>query len=478
MFVRKFCYQLLFTLSVVLCLQSELFAQSRLSVRPAGFTVDKNIEGKIDFWKLIFSKYGANQLVFHNRQQPQIIYSVLDLSDINKSYFGKELSRKTKDAIDEEEKRIRGILSRLADGKDPQDPYERRILHLFKALPGRLSSNLAEALEENNIRNQKGIRELFQRGVERSGRYLHAIERVFMREGVPLEVTRLPLVESSFDYTAYSSVGAAGIWQFMRGTGKKYMRIDNLMDERRDPITASRAAAKYLSAAYERIGAWPLAITSYNHGVAGVLKAVNQTGSRSLGEIVQRYQSESFGFASKNFYAEFMAALEVEQNAAKYFPDLQREAPWYFDEVRLVRSIGLSQVAKITSTPVDNLIELNKAFLAPITSGRANIPAGTVIKVPPAKGELLIEAAGGGDMVKFEDELVLPPKSASKKPERSERSNSKAKPFAAKSEAPAEVVKDNKAKTPKVKDARIKEPKSGTSSAGTSAEKKQKKKTK
>ena len=154
---------------------------------------------------------------------------------------------------------------------------------------------------------------------------------------MPGELGRVPFVESSFNYDAYSSVGAAGIWQFMPwSTAKLYMRVGSSIDERRDPIISTRAAAKYLEHAYSVLGAWSLAITSYNHGITRLsLKASKTVRTKDVAKIIKEYDGKAWGFASKNFFAEFLAALEVEKNYKRYFPNLELDRPVYFDEVQL-----------------------------------------------------------------------------------------------------------------------------------------------
>jgi len=370
-----------------------------VSFRPNGFAVSDEIQGRIDFWKLIFTKYGANHLVFHHREHPQIIYSVLDMTEFNATYSGKELIQVTNRAVEDEYGRIETMLARLADTGKPLNPAERRLYYLFNALPGRTSANLREAAQEEFVRYQKGIRELFRDGLARSGRYLHAMEKVFRQEGLPVELCRLPLVESSFNYTAYSSVGAAGIWQFMRVTGKKYLRIDPFIDERKDPIMSTRAAAKYLAYSYEKTGSWPLTVTSYNHGLSGIMKAANVVGTKDLGTIIQKYDGASFGFASKNFYAEFMAALEVEQNAKHYFPELDRESPWHFDEIRLGTSASFREIVDRSGAADDEIENLNRAFLAPVLKGRAKIPSGMIVRVPRGHGKRLLAGISRSEML-------------------------------------------------------------------------------
>jgi membrane-bound lytic murein transglycosylase D len=220
---------------------------------------------------------------------------------------------------------------------------------------------------------------------------------------LPWEISRLPLVESSFDYNAYSSAGAAGIWQFIRSTGRRYLRISAAIDERRDPIVASQAAAQYLLNSYEKLGSWPLAITSYNHGLAGIMRAVKSTGSKDLSVIIDRYESRTFGFASQNFYCEFVAALEVEQNWQKYFPDLVIEQPWYVDEVRLPGAIHYRDLLRATGLSEDVFKKYNRALNKPVLSNRARIASDYVVKVPKGHGAALMANLGGGTQLTAEN---------------------------------------------------------------------------
>ena len=127
----------------------------------------------------------------------------------------------------------------------------------------------------------------------------------------------MPHVESSFDVTAFSKAGAAGIWQFTRATGKKFLTVNKFLDERRDPIRASEAAAKLIKSNYERLGDWPMAVTAYNHGIAGVLRAKKEMGTYEA--VFENYSGRLFEFASRNFYSEFLAARHVAKNSRTVF---------------------------------------------------------------------------------------------------------------------------------------------------------------
>jgi hypothetical protein len=162
-----------------------------------------------------------------------------------------------------------------------------------------------------NIRVQQGLREKVDEGLHRAGKLLPRIVAILRQHEVPAELAALPMVESTFNPAAYSKAGAAGLWQFIRSTGKQYSLISRKRDDRRDPVRATEAAAHLLRSNYEALGSWPLAIVAYNHGHAGIRAASTVVGSTAIEDIVARYNGPRFGFASKNFYAEFLAALDV-----------------------------------------------------------------------------------------------------------------------------------------------------------------------
>lgn len=363
------------------------------------FQTPPGIEGRVEFWRLIFTKYGEYQRVFHHREHPEIIYSVLDFTEYEAKYKGKKLLRLRQEGVDAETARIQKSLRHLGKGNAPRDAFERRLVELFRSTLGSSKKHFRTAANAKSIRYQRGIKEKFEEGLVRSGRYLGAIEQIFEAEGLPRELGRLPLVESSFNYEAYSSVGAAGIWQFMRSTGRRYMQINSSIDERRDPIIATRAAAKYLKNSYRKTGEWPLAVTSYNHGLQGILNAVNKTGSKNLATIIKKYKGRTFGFASSNFYPSFLAALHVEQNAKLYFPNLKREAPWKFDEVKLGRSLYFKDLMRKSGTSREELERLNLAFRKSILKNRARIPAKSVVKVHYGDGKKLASLVTGSSVM-------------------------------------------------------------------------------
>ncbi len=340
---------------------------------------------QVKFWQKIFGVYSKHQIVVHDPENLARVYSVLDFRD--RAAAGESalvLDVLQRDAIARERERIRGVLLRL-DARQGNngglDAEERKVWDLFAK--DKDPRRFALAAEPARIRTQRGLRERFAEGVRISRRYLAEMEEVFRREGLPTQLTRLPLVESCFDIEAYSKVGAAGIWQFMPSTGRSYLSIAGVVDERRDPLRATRGAALHLKENYQALGSWPLAITAYNHGRAGVARAVRETGSSDIGVIVKRYRGPLFGFASRNFYAEFLAALEVERSYKDYFGDLQFDAPFKSDEIRLSEALGGHVAASCAAIPPEDLAALNPAVDSVVFRTGGNLPRGYLLRVPP-----------------------------------------------------------------------------------------------
>ena len=199
---------------------------------------------------------------------------------------------------------------------------------------------------------------------------------------MPLELAALPHVESSFDPTGYSKVGAAGMWQFMRSTGVRYMRIDHIVDERRDPFLSTDAAARLLSDNYSVIQSWPLALTAYNHGLAGMRRAVQQQKTSDISTIVAKYQSRSFGFASRNFYTAFLAALEIDSNPDRYFPNLKIDPPSDTSTITVPAFMTVDTLADALNLREATLRALNPALTDIVWSGDKFVPQGFELRLP------------------------------------------------------------------------------------------------
>jgi membrane-bound lytic murein transglycosylase D len=351
---------------------------------PASSTFPRppEMEHQIRFWRHIFTTYSQDQTVIHDAVDLDKVYTVLDFRPDIEAYGRIEADRIRKYVTDGEIQRVRTLLMRLHDGtpREALTSDERRVYDLFRNDSD--PYKFLRAADEKRVRSQRGIRERFGSGLRTSRMYLPEMERIFRSYGLPVELTRLPLIESSFDLSAYSKVGAAGIWQFMPATGRIYMTVNDRIDERRDPITSTHAAARYLANAYSRLGTWPLAITSYNHGPNGIARAVSAVGSTDIMTIINYYDGPNFGFSSRNFYPEFLAALDIDKNSEAYFGRFPADRLPATRTVMLDRPIDVFTAARLARTSDYVIADLNPAFLAPVVSGRASIPAGYGLRIP------------------------------------------------------------------------------------------------
>jgi len=361
----------------------ELKSRVRDDADGGAFVVPSLLRGRVDFWKDVFSKYGAAQVVVHHRDFPQIVFGVLDLSreqqELSPLGFDKYKESVTKRTVND----IHRQLLELATGKNPETPFQEKLVTLLAVLPGG-PDKYRNMVEQDLIRTQTGIRERYAEAIKRAWRYLPVMEQIFVSEyGLPRELTRIPFIESSFDYTAYSSVGAAGIWQFMPRTARAHrLMVGKFVDERRDPIKATRAAAEYLRAAFNSLGTWPLAITSYNHGIGGVSSKVRKAGTQDLANIIEDPNQRYFGFASTNFYPEFLAALEIFADPTRYFPDVQQQPPLQVVSYQLRTAMSADQIRQRLGISTEELQEANYALLDGVWKGRARIPVGYTLRVP------------------------------------------------------------------------------------------------
>jgi membrane-bound lytic murein transglycosylase D len=255
-------------------------------------------------------------------------------------------------------------------------PEEQRIADLFG--PQATAADFRRA--RNNLRCQVGQKDRFREGVIRSGAYLSEIKEIFRRSGLPEDLAYLPHVESSFNPKAYSKFGAAGIWQFTRSTGRQFMKVGYTMDERRDPITSSYAAARLLQKNYDKLQNWPMALTAYNHGINGMLRARRSKGNYEA--IFNSYRSRLFKFASRNFYSEFLAAREVAQNYQQHFGYLNLDEPSEQTEVVLTGYTSFPELVLYLEIDSETLRRLNPALRNPVISGQKYIPNGYRLRLP------------------------------------------------------------------------------------------------
>ncbi len=335
------------------------------------FPVHVSMRPNVEFWKKIYSEYPSTKGVVHDSNNLSIIYEIIDLEP-----HGHGSSRINRERIKKVKKRYLTMLGKFAKGKAPATHVERRIYAMFGPNPKQHEFQQAQ----DDIRCQTGQKDRFLAGIKRSGKYLDRIKDIFKSQGLPEDLAYLPHVESSYNYKAYSKFGAAGIWQFTRSTGRRYMQVDYVVDERRDPIAASYAAAKFLKANHELLGSWPLALTAYNHGPNGMLRAKKEKGSYA--KIFDEYNGKRFKFASRNFYSEYIAATHVAKNYKRYFGNVSVDRPILYHTVEMEGYASVATMAKFFHVGVDEIKKVNPALRPPVFDGQKHIPKGYRLRLP------------------------------------------------------------------------------------------------
>lgn len=336
------------------------------------FPRPEELERDIAFWRRIYTEVTTSGGLLHDPERLDVVYEVVQ-------FPADTAPRQRSKRVDELKKKYAHILDRIASTDESAlTAEEKRVHDLWPK--GTRRARFEQAAEE--VRFQLGQSDRFREGVVRAGAYRDYIAATFEKAGLPRELAALPHVESSFNTYAYSKVGAAGMWQFMRATGRRYMRIDATVDERLDPYVATQAAVKFLEQNYIVLDSWPLALTAYNHGTAGMRRAKEQMGTSDIAVIARKYQSRSFGFASRNFYVAFLAALEIETDPEKFFGPIQRHPVDSSRVVELPNYIPASRIAQALSVDTDVLRRLNPSLLGAVWNGSRHVPKGFAFRVP------------------------------------------------------------------------------------------------
>lgn len=342
-------------------------AQSAQFPRPA------ELEPDVRFWTRIYTGVSTQGGLIHDDRFLGVIYEEVR--------FPAGLAPKERsDRVDASKEKYQRILRKLASGARGRDlsDEEQRVLDLW---PKDVSAKtLLEAVDR--VRFQLGQSDRFREGIVRAGAWEHHVEETLKRRGLPGELSALPHVESSFNPRAYSKVGAAGMWQFMPSTGRRWLRVDNVVDERLDPYKSTEAAAQYLQLNHSILGTWPLALTAYNHGAGGMRRAKEMMGTDDIVTIARGYQSRTFGFASRNFYVSFLAALDVDRNYAKHFGAIDRLPRDDSRTFRLPDYVPLSSLERVFAVDRDTLRGLNLSLLDSVWSGDRYVPRGYELRVP------------------------------------------------------------------------------------------------
>lgn len=337
------------------------------------FPEPDELKPDVMFWSRVYTEVTTDEGLIHDNQFLNILYERVSFSP-GTSYSKRQKQVKAK------KKYYQKILLDMAKsgGASSRSRAHQRVKNLWPNDTGASEFKAAS----KRVRFQLGQADRFKEGLVRSGRWQPYIRKQFDALNIPLELASLPHVESSFRSDAKSHAGAAGLWQFTRSTGRRYMRIDHVIDERLDPFIASRAAGQLLKNNHEITETWPLALTAYNHGAAGMRRAVNQMGGTAIEKIVREYKGRTFGFASRNFYNAFLAALDIDNHPEKYFGNIERDEPIELKKVSLPSYYTAQGLINAFGAKNNLIKSLNPALQATVWNNSKLVPKGYPFRVP------------------------------------------------------------------------------------------------
>lgn len=364
------------------------------------FRVPREMREQVRFWLRIYTQLSSRQVVIFDEEHPELVYEVVDFRNLARTARNRAAYEiVSRQALKKKIAAYRQAFARLksrggAKGSRPS-PELRNVMRARALLkhPHRLEEM------QKNLRVQWGQRDQVIEGLLASAPYRTRMDHVFEEMRLPRELTLLSLVESSFNTKAVSRTGAAGVWQFMPASGAEFMLVAEHqgVDERISPIKSTVAAARLLQRNLKILGSWPAAISAYNNGHAKWLR-VSPRERQNPGRILTqcafgKAPAARFGFASRNYYAEFLALLRAERYQELAFGPAPRGLGQPVRFVEVDRPLALAELSEQLRLAPATLMELNPDVL----STRRSVPPGFLLAVPALQDDFsLIIAAHRG----------------------------------------------------------------------------------
>lgn len=354
---------------------------------PKDFSVPAGMNEQVRFWLRIYTVYSSRQAVIFDEAHPEVVYEVVDFRNLARTSRNRAAFEiVSRQILKERIAAYRSGFARLKRHKGGRLSAEAAAIR-------RVSSSIRHPhrLDElqKNLRVQWGQRDQVIQGLQASAGYRSRMDHVFEQMGLPKELTLLSLVESSFNSKALSHAGAAGVWQFMPDSGAEFLLIHSSgsIDERVSPIKSTVAAARLLQRNRKMLGAWPAAISAYNNGHGkwlGVSRAEREQPGKILTQCPKdKHVATRLGFASRNYYAEFLALLRADSYRDVAFGGATAETERPVRFVHIKDSAALGQLADDHRIPAAELLSLNPDVL----STRAPLPPGFLLAIPSLKDD-------------------------------------------------------------------------------------------
>lgn len=341
------------------------------------FPIPQDYYSWINFWIKVFSQYSSDEIIYFDKRCPEAIIAVLKIEEDNTKEL-KNLKTIKNDNAFEYFYRIKKDKKYVEFIENPEN-----LKNSYKKCGITNVNNIKMA----DLMYQRGNRDKIKYGIIRSGLYKELIQSILKENGIPSDLYLLPLIESSYWHFAYSKAGALGIWQFIKSTGRIYgLEINEYIDERIDIIKSTKAAAKLLKFSYSKLGQWDLAITAYNYGLQGMLKAVNATGTKDFQTILKKHKNKRFKFASRNFYFEFLAIRIIMSNLKKYFPEIEPFSSISFKLIKIEKDTPINILIKEIGIDKQIFKIYNPAYKAAAFKKNIILKNGTEVYLPINQG--------------------------------------------------------------------------------------------
>jgi membrane-bound lytic murein transglycosylase D len=328
------------------------------------FPKPKFVRKQVRFWEKVFYKWPSTTVIVHESGAPDRIIDIIDYKIFAKRDKSRIVPRKQRNEVTKKYlKRYELAMKRFATLKKGAIKYgaiEKRVYQVYYRNPVALKRLFSGRIK---VRAQTGLADDFKMAAQRAVVYLPKMREIFRSYGLPEALTLMPFVESMFNVKAYSKVGAAGPWQFMPATARDFMYVNKMVDERKSILKATKSAAQLLAINYRELRSWPHAITAYNHGRSGMKRAIKKLGRRNFDKTVLNYKSRSFGYASRNFYSEFLAVRNVYKRVLKHTKVHPSVHLTKTDTIILDRPTSIAQILKYTSLDLATVKKLNPEIL-------------------------------------------------------------------------------------------------------------------
>ncbi|MEI6832799.1 MAG: lytic transglycosylase domain-containing protein [bacterium] len=260
--------------------------------------VPKGLEQDVKFWERVFTDIEPEECAFHDEWDLDVIYYIARVPRVK--------TTRTNTILKNHVRKIRGALANLSKKGVPSNDFERRIL---RSIPEDRRHRAFFLEAKDQVRCQRGVE--FEKSLTRSRQYIPMIKRSLREKGLPEDLAYLPHLESGFDRFATSKAGAKGLWQFMPHTARaEGLVVRRKKDWRVDARLSTDAATDHLAGIFLRTRSWELAITAYNYGLNGVMRAIQKFGDDYM-KIRNEHKTSMFGFAARNYYPSFLAVRNV-----------------------------------------------------------------------------------------------------------------------------------------------------------------------